>query len=104
MHHFIYLLIFIVSLILTPEVGGMVEHINSGNEPVFSISYIDEITFDRINGHSWKPGCPVAIEDLRLLRLSYIDFEKNVINVNKTIVYYNEHRPEIKNSNKTKWR
>ncbi|MDG6109249.1 M15 family metallopeptidase [Dactylosporangium aurantiacum] len=28
----------------------------------------------RMTGVSWRPGCPVGLDDLRLLRLSYVDF------------------------------
>ncbi|WP_460492266.1 M15 family metallopeptidase [Dactylosporangium cerinum] len=29
----------------------------------------------RMTGVSWRPGCPVGLDDLRLLRLSYVDFD-----------------------------
>jgi len=63
---------------LSPGADGGAMRFASGYEPVFSISYIDEITFDRINGLTWRPGCPVAVDDLRLLRLTYVDFDMNV--------------------------
>ena len=48
------------------------------NAPVFMVSPIDDSTFGRINGSSWKPGCPVAIADLRLLAVSHVDFDGRV--------------------------
>jgi D-alanyl-D-alanine carboxypeptidase len=33
---------------------------------------------DQMRGTTWKPGCPVALEDLRLLRFNYWDFDQEV--------------------------
>jgi hypothetical protein len=33
---------------------------------------------DVLIGRNWKPGCPVAIDDLRLVRVSYWNFRGNV--------------------------
>ncbi|HVF07876.1 MAG TPA: M15 family metallopeptidase [Actinomycetota bacterium] len=33
---------------------------------------------DRLVGRNWHPGCPVAIEDLRHVRVSYLDFRGRV--------------------------
>jgi hypothetical protein len=40
-----------------------------------SIAPIDEALANRMTGVSWKPGCPVALRDLRLLTLSHWDFD-----------------------------
>ena len=51
------------------------------SEPVLfhgSISRIDAPTRGRMVGSSWHPGCPVAIHDLRLLRLDYWGFDRTV--------------------------
>ncbi|GAA2384647.1 M15 family metallopeptidase [Dactylosporangium salmoneum] len=29
----------------------------------------------RMNGVSWRPGCPVGLDDLRLVHVSYVDFD-----------------------------
>jgi hypothetical protein len=39
-----------------------------------AIAEIDPATRARMNG-SWRPGCPVPLEDLRLLRLSHWGFD-----------------------------
>lgn len=41
----------------------------------FSAEPLPDATFDAMQGLSYKEGCPVPREDLRLLHLSYIDFE-----------------------------
>jgi hypothetical protein len=49
---------------------------SSGLPPVFrgSVSAIGPATRSRMVGSSWHRGCPVAIRDLRLLRLDYWGF------------------------------
>ena len=42
---------------------------------VFVASDIGDDVFKRIEGVSWKPGCPAEIEDLRLLTITHVDFE-----------------------------
>jgi hypothetical protein len=32
----------------------------------------------RLNGSSWHPGCPVALDDLRDVRLSYVGFDGKI--------------------------
>lgn len=44
-------------------------------EPVFSVSELGAEGFARIDGASWKDGCPVPAGDLRLLRLTYAGFD-----------------------------
>jgi hypothetical protein len=39
-----------------------------------SIQRIDAAQAKRMTGVSWRPGCPVALRDLRVLRLSHWDF------------------------------
>lgn len=41
----------------------------------FSSQRIPPPVRTRMVGRSWRPGCPVALADLRYLRLSYVDFE-----------------------------
>jgi hypothetical protein len=38
-------------------------------------SPLDPATRSRIKGSSWHPGCPVGLDDLRLLRLTYWGFD-----------------------------
>ena len=49
-------------------------------DPVFhgSISTIDAAQRERMIGKSWHKGCPVAIRDLRLLRLDYWGFRGDI--------------------------
>jgi hypothetical protein len=43
-----------------------------------TISRIDAAQAKRMTGVSWRPGCPVALRDLRLLRLSHRGFDGRV--------------------------
>jgi hypothetical protein len=43
-----------------------------------SISRIDAAQAKRVTGVSWRPGCPVPLRDLRLLRLSHRGFDGSV--------------------------
>jgi poly-gamma-glutamate synthesis protein (capsule biosynthesis protein) len=38
-----------------------------------SVAVIDPATAARMTPSSWRPGCPVPLDDLRYLRLSYMD-------------------------------
>jgi len=38
-------------------------------------SPLDPATRSRMKGSSWHPGCPVGLDDLRLLRLTYRGFD-----------------------------
>ena len=40
-----------------------------------SIARIDPALAKRMTGVSWRPGCPVALRDLRLLTLSHWGFD-----------------------------
>ena len=48
--------------------------------PVFGggVSRIDPELREVLTGRNWKPGCPVPLEDLRLVRVSYWNFEGEV--------------------------
>jgi len=41
----------------------------------FTASRLGPATRRRVRGSSWHPGCPVALEDLRLLRIGYWGFD-----------------------------
>jgi hypothetical protein len=43
-----------------------------------TVAPIPAVLAKRMTGVSWKPGCPVALRDLRLLTLSHWDFEGRV--------------------------
>jgi hypothetical protein len=43
-----------------------------------TIARIDPAQAKRMTGVSWRPGCPVPLRDLRLLRLSYRRFDGGV--------------------------
>jgi hypothetical protein len=43
-----------------------------------SVSVIGSGLRERLVGRNWKPSCPVPIEDLRLVRVSYWDFHGDV--------------------------
>ena len=43
-----------------------------------TISRIDAAQAKRMTGVSWRPGCPVSLRDLRLLRLSHRGFDGKV--------------------------
>src|SRR4051794_24961797 len=41
----------------------------------FSAARLGPATRRRVNGSSWHPGCPVGLDDLRLLRVGYFGFD-----------------------------
>jgi poly-gamma-glutamate synthesis protein (capsule biosynthesis protein) len=43
-----------------------------------TVAPIDTATAQRMTGVSWRPGCPVALADLRLLHLPYRGFDGGV--------------------------
>jgi hypothetical protein len=65
-----------------------------GSGPVFhgSFSRIDAITRAEMIGSSWHQGCPVAIADLRLLRMDYLGFD-DLVHRGRLIVHEAEARP-----------
>ncbi|KKB96801.1 hypothetical protein SZ25_00110 [Candidatus Arcanobacter lacustris] len=51
---------------------------NTKKDPIFSISAIpNHITEDMVQKNIWNEKCPVGIKRLKLLNLSYYDFEGN---------------------------
>ncbi len=50
--------------------------IDRGNGYHAIVSRIPPRLRDRMTGSSWRPGCPVAIDDLRLIRLTYRGFDR----------------------------
>ena len=42
----------------------------------FEASPLSPAVRTRITGTSWRPGCPVGLDDLRYLRISYFDFDR----------------------------
>src|SRR3954452_21056129 len=51
----------------------------------FSAAPLGPATRRRVRGSSWHPGCPVALADLRLLRIGYWGFDRRA-RVGKMIV------------------
>jgi hypothetical protein len=49
----------------------------AGEPPPFSasISRLDAATRELMTGSSWHPGCPVGLDDLRLIRLTHWGFD-----------------------------
>jgi hypothetical protein len=72
----ILVLLAVLAGVLPSEAPAAVDE----GEPVFhaTISRIDAATRSRMIGSSWHRGCPVAIRDLRLLRVSYWGFDREV--------------------------
>ena len=46
----------------------------AGDEPVFACRYLSPEVRDKMVGVSWRQGCPVPLDDLRLVQVGYIDF------------------------------
>lgn len=44
----------------------------------FSAAPLTTVRRHRLNGSSWRPGCPVALNDLRYVRLSHYGFDGTV--------------------------
>jgi D-alanyl-D-alanine carboxypeptidase len=59
-----------------------------------TVSSLDEATRERITGSSWHPGCPVGLEDLRLLRLTYLGFDDDAHN-GRLVVHEGVARPVL---------
>lgn len=47
-------------------------------DPAFSYGPIDAKTKQRMTGVSWRPGCPVGLADLRLLKVRHWGFDNRV--------------------------
>ncbi|MBR1437820.1 MAG: hypothetical protein IJ587_04720 [Synergistaceae bacterium] len=55
----------------------MVSFCPAETEEDFRISEIDEATFARMKGKSYKDDCPIPLGDLRLLHVLHKDLEGN---------------------------
>ena len=51
-----------------------------------TISRLDRDTKQLMRGRSWRPGCPVALKDLRLIRLTYHGFDREP-HIGRLVVY-----------------
>jgi hypothetical protein len=79
--------------------GGVREPVDTGPavpeaiapEPVFTAS-IDEVTADELDV-SWRPGCPVGIEDLRRLELAH--WNDDGAATTGTLVVHADHADDI---------
>lgn len=67
--------------VITPVVEEEVK-----TEPVFVIDSITEDVKERIVDVSWKADCPVSLDNLRYIKISYLDFE-NKTQVGELIVH-----------------
>jgi hypothetical protein len=47
----------------------------TGEPFVGSVSRIDPETRDLMSGSSWRPGCPVPLRNLRVVRVTYVGFD-----------------------------
>ena len=56
-----------------------------------TIERIDAAQAKRMTGVSWRPGCPVGLRDLRLLRLSHWDF-RGQVRTGRLIVHRDDAR------------
>ena len=58
-------------------------------DPAFSatVSTVPEDYRDRMIGVSWKPGCPVPIDDLRIIDMSYWGFDGSVHDGGRLMVH-----------------
>ena len=65
-------------------------------EPGFrgTISRIDAARAKRMTGVSWRPGCPVALRDLRLLSFSHWSFDRRV-KAGRLVVHEDVARPVL---------
>jgi hypothetical protein len=59
------------------------------------ISVIAESTRELMTGLSWRPGCPVPIEDLRLLTLTHWGFDRRV-HTGEMVIHEDEARPVVR--------
>ncbi len=65
--------IFTAFLILGMQVCSCFADVEEG----FAISPVDDATFARIKGKSYKDNCPIPLEDLRYLRVLHKDIDGN---------------------------
>jgi D-alanyl-D-alanine carboxypeptidase len=59
-----------------------------------TIERIDATQAERMTGVSWRPGCPVSLRDLRLLRLTHWGFDGRV-HTGRLIVHRDVARPLV---------
>jgi len=74
----VYSIIISIVMLLTTIAGdigapGLVDSLCDPGD-LFTVSRLTESDRRRIDGESWKPGCPVPIEDLRFIKVAYVDF------------------------------
>ena len=79
-----------------PALGGGPSDTVSQGETRFvgSISRIDKTQAKRMTGVSWRPGCPVALRDLRMLTFSHWSFDRKV-RTGHLIVHEDVARPVL---------
>ncbi|MGZ8629265.1 MAG: M15 family metallopeptidase, partial [Actinomycetota bacterium] len=65
-----WLAIVLVAVLCVPAVASAGEGPFQG-----SVSRLDPSTARWMTGSSWRPGCPVPLERLRLVRLTYVGFD-----------------------------
>jgi hypothetical protein len=63
--------------------------------PVFVHSRIGTALRERMTGISWRPGCPVPLSNLRVLRVSYRDFDHRA-QTGRLVVHKDVARPILK--------
>lgn len=65
----------LAGLSVAPAAGG-----RAADEPRFvgKVSELDDARRERMTGRSWDRGCPVGLDDLRLVRVRHWDFDGNV--------------------------
>ena len=68
-----FVLVLSLSAILAVGPGARVAKAQT-DEYRATVSRLSENLRDRITGSSWRPGCPVKLRDLRLVRLTHLDF------------------------------
>jgi hypothetical protein len=65
--------------LLVPATAAAVTHAGGGSGAAdgfeASIRPVDEQTRAAMIGVSWKPGCPVPIDDLRIIEMTYVGFD-----------------------------
>jgi len=65
-----------VSALTLAALGGPANADRGRPEFHATISRLDAATRELMTGRSWRPGCPVPLHDLRLLRMTYWGFDR----------------------------
>jgi len=77
-------LVYIISIILiiipveidnVIAVGDKTAAVDTVNQPAFGASRLGGRDLERIAGVSWRDGCPVPTDDLRILNVTYVGFD-----------------------------